>query len=66
MLNTLRNIGNIWRIPDLRNKVLFTFAMVVFYRIGAFIPSPGINFDAVAAIRARTCLLYTSPSPRDS
>jgi preprotein translocase subunit SecY len=54
MLNTLRNIGNIWRIPDLRNKVLFTFAMVVIYRIGAFIPSPGINFDAVAAIRART------------
>lgn len=54
MLNTLRNIGNIWRIPDLRNKVLFTLAMVVIYRVGAFIPSPGINFDAVAAIRART------------
>ncbi|MEM7096354.1 MAG: preprotein translocase subunit SecY [Actinomycetota bacterium] len=54
MLSTLRNIGNIWRIPDLRNKVLFTFAMVIIYRIGAFIPSPGINFDAVAAIRART------------
>ena len=54
MLTTLRNIGNIWRIPDLRNKVLFTFAMVVIYRVGAFIPSPGINFDAVAAIRART------------
>ena len=54
MLTTLRNIGNIGRIPDLRNKVLFTLAMVVIYRIGAFIPSPGINFDAVAAIRART------------
>lgn len=54
MLNTLRNIGNIWRIPDLRNKVLFTLAMIVIYRVGAFIPSPGINFDAVAAIRART------------
>ena len=54
MLNTMRNIANIWRIPDLRNKVLFTLAMVVIYRIGAFIPSPGINFDAVAAIRART------------
>ena len=54
MLSTLRNIANIGRIPDLRNKVLFTLAMVVIYRIGAFIPSPGINFDAVAAIRART------------
>ncbi len=54
MLKTLRNLGNIWRIPDLRNKVLFTLAMVVIYRLGAYIPSPGINFDAVAAIRART------------
>ena len=54
MLSTLRNIGNIGRIPDLRNKVLFTLSMIVIYRIGAFIPSPGINFDAVAAIRART------------
>ncbi len=54
MLSTLRNVRNIGRIPDLRNKVLFTLSMVVIYRIGAFIPSPGINFDAVAAIRART------------
>jgi len=52
MLTTLRNMRNIGRIPDLRNKILFTLAMILIYRIGAFIPSPGINFDAVAGIRA--------------
>lgn len=56
MLNTLRNIGNIARIPDLRNKILFTLAMVVIYRIGSFIPAPGINYDAVAALRAQAAL----------
>lgn len=53
MLSTLRNIVNIGRIPDLRNKVLFTLAMIVIYRIGAYIPAPGINYDAVNSMRAQ-------------
>lgn len=56
MLSTLRNIGNVWRIPDLRSKVLFTLAMIVIYRIGAHIPSPGINYDAVSALKEQTAV----------
>src|SRR3989454_4059518 len=33
------------RIPDLRKRVLFTLAMLAVYRIGAHIPTPGINAD---------------------
>jgi len=45
----LRTVLNIFEIPDLRNKVLFTFALLLIYRIGYHIPNP--CFDQ-AAIRA--------------
>jgi preprotein translocase subunit SecY len=34
---------NMFKVPDLRNKILFTLLMIVLYRIGAHIPVPGIN-----------------------
>ncbi len=40
MINTLINV---FRIAELRNKVLFTLAMLVVYRIGHWIPLPGVN-----------------------
>jgi preprotein translocase subunit SecY len=36
---------NIFSMPDLRNRVLFTLALLAVYRLGAFIPTPGINTD---------------------
>jgi preprotein translocase subunit SecY len=36
-------IANIFRIEDLRKRVLFTLAMLAVYRLGAHIPTPGIN-----------------------
>ena len=39
---------NIFRIPDLRNKVLFTLGIIAIYRIGFFIPLPGVNQSALA------------------
>jgi preprotein translocase subunit SecY len=40
--------ANIFRIPDLRKRVLFTMAMLAVYRIGSFIPTPGVNATALA------------------
>src|ERR1700727_3143414 len=40
--------ANIFRIPDLRKRVLFTMAMLAVYRIGTFIPAPGVNAPALA------------------
>ncbi len=37
--------ANIFRTPDLRKRVLFTLALLGVYRLGAFIPTPGINSD---------------------
>src|SRR3989338_429797 len=34
---------NILKIPDLRKKIVFTFGLVAVYRIGTYIPTPGID-----------------------
>ncbi|HLO42641.1 MAG TPA: preprotein translocase subunit SecY [Phycisphaerales bacterium] len=39
----LRILSNVFRIPELRNKILFTAAMLVVYRLGHWIPIPGVN-----------------------
>jgi preprotein translocase subunit SecY len=41
----LRAFVNAFKIPDLRRKLLFTLAMIAVYRIGAWIPVPGVNVD---------------------
>ncbi len=38
------------RIPDIRRKLAFTAAMLALYRIGAYIPAPGINIEAVEGL----------------
>jgi preprotein translocase subunit SecY len=44
----LDSIRNIFSIPELRKRVLFTLALLAIYRIGAQIPNPGISADALA------------------
>jgi preprotein translocase subunit SecY len=39
-------LGNVFRIPDLRKRVLFTLAMLAVYRLGGHIPTPGVNMVA--------------------
>jgi preprotein translocase subunit SecY len=36
-------LANVFRIPDLRKRVLFTLALLAVYRVGGHIPTPGIN-----------------------
>lgn len=43
----MQGVGNIFKIPDLRKKILFTLLMVVVYRLGGHIPTPGINPMAI-------------------
>ena len=40
--------ANIFRIPDLRNRVLFTLGMLVIYRIGFWIPLVGVDQTQLA------------------
>lgn len=45
----ITSFQNILKIPELRSRVLFMLAMLAVYRIGAHIPTPGIDGDALSA-----------------
>ena len=47
MSSFFQALANIFRIPDLRKRLLFTLAMLAVYRLGAFMPTPGINTDVL-------------------
>ncbi len=47
----LSSVRNVFRIPDLRGKILFTLFIIGLYRIGAFVPAPGIDLDAVEELK---------------
>jgi preprotein translocase subunit SecY len=44
----LRAFVNAFKIPDLRNKILFTLFIIAVYRVGSFVPVPNIDVDALA------------------
>ena len=46
----LKTFINIFRVPELRNKVLFTLMMLAIYRIGYHVPIPGVNQDGLAEL----------------
>ncbi|MCK4810612.1 MAG: preprotein translocase subunit SecY [Candidatus Omnitrophica bacterium] len=41
-------LGNIFRVEELRKKIFITLALLIVYRIGCFIPTPGINTVALS------------------
>jgi preprotein translocase subunit SecY len=43
----LSSLKNVFRVPDLRNKILFTLLVIALYRFGSHVPTPGVDFDAV-------------------
>ncbi len=41
----LEKLANVFRIPDLRKRILFTLGLLAVYRLGGHIPTPGVNAD---------------------
>ena len=42
-------VGNIFQVPELKNRILFTLVILAVFRLGAHIPTPGIDTVALAA-----------------
>ncbi|MGI9050255.1 MAG: preprotein translocase subunit SecY [Rubrobacteraceae bacterium] len=40
-------LANSWKVPELRRKLMFTAAMLALYRLGAYVPLPGVNRQAL-------------------
>jgi preprotein translocase subunit SecY len=49
----LRRLSNIFRVADLRNKVLFTIAIICLYQLGANLPIPGVSWSQVALLQSK-------------
>jgi preprotein translocase subunit SecY len=54
MRSTLTNLANMFRVPDLRNKVLFTLFIILIYRLGSNIPCPGISWPQVQSLESES------------
>ena len=55
----LEKLQNIFRIPELKRRVLFTIALLCVYRLGGHVPTPGVNSEAlVAAFASQTNSLF--------
>ena len=44
----LSSLKNMFKVPDLRNKILFTIIIIALYRLGSSVPVPGIDTAALA------------------
>jgi preprotein translocase subunit SecY len=40
-------LANAWRVPELRKRILFTFMILALYRLGSWIPAPGVDSDQI-------------------
>ncbi len=54
MKKIIETIKNIWRIEDLRTRLLITFLFVAIYRLGSFVVLPGIDPTALSALHEQT------------
>ena len=45
----LGSLANAWKIPELRQRLLFTAALLALYRLGAFVPLPGVRPEVLGS-----------------
>ena len=48
-MSALQSFANVFNVPDLRKRVMFTFLLLAIYRLGAHIPTPGVDPQAISA-----------------
>ena len=48
-MSAVQSFLNVFNVPDLRKRVLFTFLVLAVYRLGAHIPTPGVDPQAINA-----------------
>ena len=53
MKKFIQNIKNIWKVEELRKRIILTLSLILVYRIGSFVILPGVNYAALAASNAK-------------
>ena len=49
MKRFIQNIKNIWKVEELRKRIILTLSLILVYRIGSFIVLPGVNYEALTS-----------------
>src|SRR5689334_16803199 len=49
-------LANAWRVPELRRRVLFTAAILAAYRLGSWVPAPGVDQNALQSLFSGSAL----------
>jgi len=47
MKRFIQSIKNIWKVEELRNRIILTLGLILVYRIGSFVVLPGVNYEAL-------------------
>ncbi len=47
MKRFIQNIKNIWKVEELRKRIIYTLGLILVYRIGSFVILPGVNYGAL-------------------
>ncbi|HLA62840.1 MAG TPA: hypothetical protein VK610_00315, partial [Rhodothermales bacterium] len=50
MSSIAENLRNVWRIHELRQRILFTLGILLVYRLGSYITIPGVDASALEAL----------------
>ena len=53
-IKLVKTLTNIWRIEDLRSRILITLLFVAIYRFGSYVVLPGIDTEALQGLRTQT------------
>jgi preprotein translocase subunit SecY len=59
MKRFIQNIQNIWKVEELRSRILITLGLILVYRVGSFVILPGVNYDALTTKQANQNTLET-------
>ena len=52
MKKLITNLKNIWKVEELRKRIILTLSLILIYRIGSFIILPGVNYSALQEAQA--------------
>ena len=48
MKNFINTLKNIWKIEELRGRILMTLGLILIYRLGSYVVLPGVNTEVLA------------------
>ena len=49
MKRLITNLQNIWKVEELRKRILLTLGLILTYRVGSYVILPGVKYDALAS-----------------